>query len=89
MCLLTSTVAKEGKSFTAINFSMSLAISGKSVLILGMDLRAPKLEDYIGNDRSKGVSNYIANPKSEINEYIYTTELHQNIDVFPSGEYSS
>ena len=42
---------------------MSLAISGKSVLILGMDLRAPKLEDYIGNDRSKGVSNYIANPK--------------------------
>ena len=65
---------------------MSLAISGKSV-ILGM-VKAPKLEDYIGNDRSKGVSNYIVNPKSEINEYIYTTELHQNIDVFPSETFS-
>ena len=35
---ITSTVAKEGKSFTAVNFSLSLALSGKKVLILGMDL---------------------------------------------------
>ena len=45
---ITSSVAKEGKSFTAVNFSLSLALSGKKVLILGMDLRAPKLEGLYG-----------------------------------------
>ncbi len=78
---ITSTVAKEGKSFTAVNFSLSLALSGKKVLILGMDLRAPKLEDYMGNERSKGVTNYIVDSSKHYHDFIYTTELNSNIDV--------
>lgn len=83
---ITSTVAKEGKSFTAVNFSLSLALSGKKVLILGMDLRAPKLEDYMGNERSKGVTNYIVDSSKHYHDFIYTTELNSNIDVLPSGD---
>ena len=83
---ITSSVAKEGKSFTAVNFSMSLALSGKKVLILGMDLRAPKLEDYMGNERSKGITNYIIDSKNNFKDYIYTTQINENIDVLPSGD---
>ena len=67
---ITSTVAKEGKSFTAVNFSLSIALSGKKVLLLGMDLRAPKLEQYLGKEKSKGVTNFLVNSSSSISDYI-------------------
>merc|ERR1711965_1033263 len=40
----------------------------------------------MGNDRSKGVSNYIIDPGKSYTDYIYTTELNSNIDVLPSGD---
>ena len=83
---ITSTVAKEGKSFTAINFSLSLALSGKRVILLGMDLRAPKLEQYLGKDKSKGVTNFIVNSSARIEDYSYQSELHENLFIFPSGD---
>mgnify|MGYP003335260519 CR=1 FL=1 len=51
-----------------------------------MDLRAPKLEDYMGNERSKGITNYIIDSKNNFTDYIYTTHLNDNIDVLPSGD---
>ena len=55
-------------------------------MILGMDLRAPKLEDYMGNERSRGVTNYIVDSKNNFKDYIYTTQLNDNIDILPSGD---
>jgi capsular exopolysaccharide synthesis family protein len=83
---ITSTVAKEGKSFTAVNFSLSIALSGKKVLLLGMDLRAPKLEQYLGKEKSKGITNYIVDTNTSIYDYIYQSELDQNLYIFPSGD---
>lgn len=83
---ITSTVAKEGKSFTAVNFSLSIALSGKKVLLLGMDLRAPKLEQYLGKEKSKGITNYIVDANTSIYDYIYQSELDQNLYIFPSGD---
>ncbi|MFM7683470.1 MAG: GumC family protein, partial [Bacteroidota bacterium] len=83
---ITSTVAKEGKSFTSVNFALSLALTGKKVLLLGMDLRAPKLEQYINKERSKGITNFILNTDSTIHDYIYQTELNENLFLFPSGD---
>ena len=43
---ITSTIAKEGKSFISLNISSIIANSGKKVLLVGMDLRAPKILKY-------------------------------------------
>ena len=51
-----------------------------------MDLRAPKLEEYLGTHRSRGVTNYIIDPENKFKDYIYKTELNENIDILPSGD---
>jgi len=83
---ITSTVAREGKSFTTVNFSLSLAFSGKKVLVLGMDLRAPKLEEYLEADKCKGVTNFIVDESIGVDDIIYNSEINQNIDLLPSGD---
>src|SRR5690606_29659588 len=45
---VTSTTSGEGKSFIATNLSKILAMSGKKVLLLGADIRSPKVLDYLG-----------------------------------------
>lgn len=44
--LITSSCSGEGKSFIAMNLGMTMALSGKKVLILELDLRKPKQERY-------------------------------------------
>ena len=49
-------------------------------------LRAPKLEDYMGNEKIPRVTNYIVDSKkNNFKDYIYT-QLNDNIDILPSGD---
>jgi Mrp family chromosome partitioning ATPase len=43
---LTSTFPK-GKTFVAANLAATFALSGKRVLLIGMDIRNPRLDDYL------------------------------------------
>ncbi|NGM89493.1 tyrosine protein kinase, partial [Parapusillimonas sp. SGNA-6] len=45
---VTSTTSGEGKSFVATNLSRILSMSGKRVLLIGADIRSPKVLDYLG-----------------------------------------
>ena len=58
---VTSTTSGEGKSFISINLASALSLSNKKVLLLGMDLRAPKVTEYLGIPERKGVTNFITN----------------------------
>ncbi|WP_297814646.1 P-loop NTPase [uncultured Polaribacter sp.] len=51
---VTSTTSGEGKSFVSINLAAALSLSNKKVLLLGMDLRAPKVTKYLGIAERKG-----------------------------------
>ena len=51
---VTSTTSGEGKSFVSINLAAALSLSNKKVLLLGMDLRAPKVTKYLGLAERKG-----------------------------------
>mgnify|MGYP000467261729 CR=1 FL=1 len=82
---ITSTTSGEGKSFISINVAASLAMSGKKVLLMGMDLRAPKVTEYLGLSDRKGVTNYITNEELSLDDLIFKLDDYENLDIISSG----
>ena len=82
---VTSTTSGEGKSFISINIAATLALSGKKVLLMGMDLRAPKVTEYLGIPDRKGVTNYITDPDMTLKELIFTIPEVKGLDIISSG----
>jgi len=82
---VTSTQSKEGKSFTSINLALSLAVSGKKTLLLGMDLRAPKLTEYLKLEDKLGVTNYIKDKSLSFEDIILKNAVFSNLDIMNSG----
>ncbi len=69
--LVTSALAGEGKSTTAVNIASSLAQLGRRTLILELDLRKPCLAELLGTESAAGVSGYLSgnsNLTTEIQE---------------------
>ena len=58
--LVTSGLAREGKTVTAINLCLSLALSGARVILLEADLRRPMIDQYLNLDTRLGVSSVLA-----------------------------
>lgn len=84
--LVTSTIKGEGKTFTAFNLAITLANTGKKVLIVGGDLRNPQLQRYERESKDNpGVSDYLVSNTMSLKELIKKSHLHENLDVFTSG----
>ncbi len=84
--LVTSSTSGEGKSFIALNLGMSLALSGKKVLILELDLRKPKQEVYMSIEPAEeGIVNYLIDTNIPASRIIRNTGLHLNLDFIGSG----
>ena len=58
--VVTSSIAAEGKSTTATNLAIIFSEAGRSVLLIEADLRRPRVSDYLGLDRSVGLTNVLA-----------------------------
>jgi len=58
--LITSSMGGEGKSFISLNLAMTYALMGKRTVLLGLDLRKPKIGSYVGLEHARGVSNYLS-----------------------------
>ncbi|RYE55675.1 MAG: polysaccharide biosynthesis tyrosine autokinase, partial [Sphingobacteriales bacterium] len=82
--MVTSSMSGEGKSFVSINLAVTLALSGKRVILLELDLRKPKVSQALGLDNSSGFSNHIIGQKT-LEEIIVPSHVQPNLFVLPSG----
>jgi tyrosine-protein kinase Etk/Wzc len=83
---VTSTVKGEGKTFSAFNLALTLAYSGKKVLIMGADLRNPQLQRYEVDSKSfQGISDYLSTNDLEISSLIKPSQAKSNLHLLPSG----
>lgn len=81
--LITSSISGEGKTFTTINLASVLALSGKKTLIVGADLRKPKLWQDFKLENNVGLSTYLAG-LSEIPDIIQRTG-YDHLDLVSGG----
>jgi tyrosine-protein kinase Etk/Wzc len=80
----TSTVAKEGKTFVAANLAATFALSAKKVLLIGMDIRSPRLGDYFKLPEP-GFSNYLSSNDIKLEDLIVKVAGYEHFYVLPPG----
>lgn len=81
---VTSTIPGEGKTFVSVNVAGTIALSGKKVLLVGLDVRNPKLAEYLPIN-PKGVTNYLSGKENSLKELITPLKNYKNFDVLSSG----
>ena len=81
--MITSSVSGEGKTYCSINIATVFALSEKKTVIVGLDLRKPKLFEEFNLNNDKGVVNYLIN-ESSVDEITNATEI-SFLDVILSG----
>lgn len=82
---LTSTIPGEGKTFLSVNLANIFAHSGKKVLLIGMDIRKPKLNEYFGTTKTKGLTDYLSSKNEPISDFITKYQDYDNLDVLIAG----
>ena len=87
---VTSTTSGEGKTFVATNLAQILTMSGKSVLLIGADIRSPKVLDYLNiADQYRhryGVTEYLISEDVKMEEIIIKKPDNYKFDVIYSGQ---
>ena len=81
--MITSSISGEGKTFCSINIATVFALSEKKTVIIGLDLRKPKLAEEFNLSNDVGVVNYLIKQKT-VDEIINHTHI-PHLDVILSG----
>ncbi|SOC80306.1 capsular exopolysaccharide family [Salinimicrobium sediminis] len=78
---VTSTIKGEGKTFISFNLARTLASTGKNILLVGADVRNPRLHKFAGSTlETKGLSDYLYD-YDLLPEQVIHRENQENIPV--------
>ena len=80
---VTSTIPGEGKTFVAINLAAIIAMQGKRVLLVDVDLRKPRIHKIFDLPNAAGMSTLLN--KRSIKEDITFSTLEENLWAIPAG----
>jgi capsular exopolysaccharide synthesis family protein len=80
---VSSTISSEGKTFISINLAAITAMLGKKVLLIGLDLRRPRINKVFEFDDSPGMSTYLSGG-CDYEDLIRKTQVN-NLFYAPSG----
>jgi tyrosine-protein kinase Etk/Wzc len=81
--LITSSLPGEGKTFTAINLASVYSLMGKKTVLVGFDLRRPKIFTDFGLTNDKGITTWLIG-RDSFDEVINKTS-YPNLDILLSG----
>ena len=85
--MVTSTIKGEGKTFTALNLSISFSIMNKKVLLIGADMRNPQLHNYLSVKKNDlGLQDYLHNIDVDWHNVILKSQINNDIDIILSGK---
>ncbi len=82
--LITSSMSGEGKSFISLNLATSLALSGKKVALLELDLRKPRLSSQLGLPNDQGFTNFMIS-NTDLKYLPKPAPNHPNLFLINSG----
>ena len=80
---VSSTISAEGKTFISINLAAIIASNNNKVLLIGLDLRKPRIHRIFGIDNDNGISNYLIG-QEKFESIILETGI-ENLWYTPSG----
>lgn len=81
--MITSSISGEGKTFTTINLASVFALSGRKTLIVGADMRRPRIFSDLGLNNEKGLSTYLSGIHA-LAEVVQATEI-ENLYLVSGG----
>ncbi len=84
VAMFTSFNPGSGKTFTSINLAMTMALKGKRVIVLDLDMRKASLSCYVNSPKT-GISSYLSGQSDSIASLIVRGEIHPCLDVIPVG----
>ncbi len=83
--LVTSCINGDGKSYVSSNTALSLAMLGKKVVLVGLDIRKPMLATYFHLKTKGHLTDYLAEPDVTLDDIIVPSGEHANLDLIPCG----
>ena len=81
--LITSAMPEDGKTFTSINLASVYSLLGKKTVLIGFDLRKPKIFQDFNLDNEKGVSTWLIG-KDKLPDIIQKTSF-ENLSIISAG----
>lgn len=82
--MITSTISGEGKTFCAMNLASVYSLTGKKTVLIGCDMRKPKIFEDFGFKNDIGLSTFLSGQEDDYRKVIKATS-YDNLDLILSG----